>query len=252
MGENILLAMAFGINDSLSPYSLSVVLLFLNLIYFCGHARGPVILGGLLFIFSLSSTTFLSLLSGYDLWLESDEVNTVVRILSLGVGAVFVWRGLVIFMDWWRCKKNNHAADATGINRLPAFLEVCPAPAADNALPSPRRRSIRGTLILILIAVLLGTTGTVLCSLWAKSRYFYLTYYSLLTAGRSRASVLFLGIYCLAFAFSAVVAWVLVLSISYSEKAKRVLAKSVSLVLVASSAVSFSLGMGLIYLFFYR
>ncbi len=248
MSGYVLLAIALGINDSLNPYGLSIVLLFLVFLSFYGRAPGHVIISGLFLALSLSLVTFISIVRGYDIWLESAAVNTVVRILSWGMAAVFVWLGFMSFSDWWRGKKDGRAGSAE-INHLPVFLGACPA---HHAVSCSGRGVLRDFVGLMIISVLLGTLGTVLGSLWPKSQHLYLSYYSLVTAGRPQATVLFLGFYSLASAFCVVVMWLVVLSISYSERMKGILIKAVSFVRITSSAVLLSMGLGLLYLFFYR
>ncbi|OGX39454.1 MAG: hypothetical protein A3G91_03965 [Omnitrophica WOR_2 bacterium RIFCSPLOWO2_12_FULL_50_9] len=248
MSEYVLLAIALGINDSLNPYGLSIVLLFLIFLSFYGCAPGHVIISGLFLTLSLSLMIFLSIVRGYDIWLESAVMNTAVRILSLGMAAVLGGFGFISFSEWWRGKKDSRAGGA-GVNRLPVFLGAYPA---HNAVPCSRRGVLREFVSLIIVSVLLGTLGTVLGSLWPKSQHLYLSYYSLMTAGRPQAVILFLGFYSLASAFCVVVVWLVVLSISYSERIKGILIKAVSFVRITSSAVLLSMGLGLLYLFFYR
>lgn len=248
MSGYVLSAIALGINDSLNPYGFSIVLIFLIFLSFYGCTPGQVTVSGLSLTLSLSLATFLSIVRGYDIWLESAVVNTAVRLLSLGVAAVLGGFGLMSFSEWWRGKKDSRASSA-GVNRLPVFLGAYPA---HNAVPCSKRGVLKESVSLIIISVLLGTLGTILGSLWPKSQDFYLSYYFLMTAGRLQATILFLGFYSLASAFCVVVVWLVVLSISYSEKMKGIFIKAVSFVRMASSAVLLSMGLGLLYLFFHR
>lgn len=227
--EYILAAIRLGIEDSLNPYILAGILVFLGLLAFIGNTPEKIklaakyvvisVVAGMAFLFSQMNSQ----------WLNAPPHNAVVRFLSLGVSVFLLTGGYLLFKQWWRCR-------SASAQWRPAFL-------AETAQSSQKNIGI------VFFSVIVGLAEVVLVSLWPQIQNSYTIYYMLLTSGNVLLATLFFVLYSLAFVFFLIIICVIIFYIKRSEGLRRRLVNAISLVYISFSALFVAAGFGLIYLF---
>lgn len=227
-----------GIRDSINPYNLSAVLIFLFLLHLIKKDKLPLNTFCVFFI-SAYIVSILGLIFGLlDPLLNNYLFTHIIQFANLVIGIFFVWVGLVNLHGWWRLKQNN-AFNQLVVKVLLFFSDET---VQGKKISWIRRNTLRiGSLAWGVWAALLG-------SAWGPDKELYWMFRSLVEGNNTSKG--FLGI----FLYGICQAWIffficIVLSvIRRSQKSKALLEKNISLVKIFCAAVFLSVGLGISYL----
>lgn len=232
-------AVTFGIGDSWNPYMLAVVLCFLTFLASVGDTVMKIKLAGRSFIAVMFLGTC-ALSREMDVWwLNARIIDAISRFSSLGVAAVLLTIGYLLFQHRRQDKKK------TGRRWLPLFLEE-DRNIEETVAAGKRRQKNVGILF---FSVILGLGALALLSLWPQDRNIYPILYTLLFGGNALLAVLFFAMYSLAFVFPLIVVYRIILQVRCSARLRRRLINAISWLDVSFSAFFIAAGLGLIYLF---
>ncbi len=232
--ECIRRAFSAGIQDSLNPYTASVLLFFLIVISSGSRTRKRFVTAGISFIASNAVTMFLIVAGALDQWLGLPGTEAFARICLFGIAGVLIGYGFLIFRGWILEKKSSCAP----MPILPFFLRI-------RGVDGQGRESrLRGTII---ASILLGVCGAFIRSVWPQDYHLYVMYYFWVSGGQPALSALFFALYSAAFVLSSAV--VVCVTVAACLKGTNSIFRSmIPYIRIGTSAVFFSVGIGLIYL----
>lgn len=227
--EYILAAISLGIEDSLNPYMLAVILVFVAYLAFIGNTPQRIKLASTYVVTTMLAGIFFLLQGMNSGWADTPLYNSIVRFSSLLVAVFLLAAGYLLFTQWRHSKGYSPQWQ-------PVFLT--------EGTEYPQKN-----IGIVFFSVIVGLAAVALVSLWPQNQNTYINYYMLFTSGNVLLATLFFVLYSLAFVFFLAVFCIIVFHIKRSEKWRRQLVKAISLVYISSSALFIAAGFGLIYLF---
>ncbi len=233
--ECIQRAISAGIRDSLNPYVASVLLFFFIVLSFGSRTRRRLANAGISFIASSAVTMFLIVAGTMDLWLGLPGTESLARIFLFGIAGVLIGYGFLIFRGWVLEKRNLREP----MPILPVF------PRMRGVDGQEQETRLRGT---ILLSVLVGVWGAFIGSAWPQDYHLYVMYYFWVSGGQLGLSALFFAVYSAAFVLPSVVVFGAVAGAGCLKRTNVIFKNMIPYLRIGTSAVFFSLGMGLVYL----
>lgn len=234
--ECIRRAFSAGIQDSLNPYTASVLLFFLIVLSSGSQTRKRLVTAGISFIASSAVTMFLIVTGALDWWLDLPGTEVFARICLFGIAGVLIGYGFLIFRGWILEKKNSRAP----MQILPVF------PGMRGVEGERQGIRLRGTIVAF---VLMGIWGAFIGSIWPQDYHLYVMYYFWVSGGQPALSARFFALYSAAFVVpAAVVVCVAVADAACLKGTNPIFRCMIPYIRIGTSAVFFSVGIGLIYL----
>lgn len=234
MGQQLLSAFFLGLKESLNPYALVTILIFCLFLSFVGMGRRQMAVSGISFVLSVLVTTFLLLLGVLDRWIYQPMVVRTIRQIYLAIGVLWIGLGSVIFLSWWRYKKDND------LNRfLRSFPRFLSETGHHRLIPETGR---------IFFSIVLGGMFALLSSIWPQDRDLYLVSYAFMTAGHPGLALAAFFVYSLAFVIPLLIIWRLWMRME-SSQGYPWFVQSAGYIKLVFSAVFIAVGIAEVYLF---
>lgn len=234
--ECIRRAFSAGIQDSLNPYTASILLFFFIVLSLGIRTRKRLVTAGISFIASSAGTMFLIVAGALDRWLSLPGTEELARIFLFGIAGVLIGYGFLIFRGWILEKRN--------FGELIPMLPVFPRMQGLNGQGQETR--LRGTIV---SSILLGGFGAFIGSVWSQDYHLYVMYYFWVSGGQPALAARFFVLYSAAFVLpSAVVVCGAIVSANCLKGTNSVFKNMIPYIRIGTSAVFFSVGIGLIYL----
>lgn len=231
-------AIIAGLIDSVNPCALAVWLLFVEyLLRFAKNSRSAYLIG-FGFIFTLILTSLFINLGIFDEVLFLRWIQDILKVVYGLISILFIVVGVVNFRDWLGYKKTLN---------LNQFLIKQP-----RILFQEENSNISFILKYFLLSLFLGFGGGILESVWPPHANVTFLYLNFSVKGQEPLAILILGIYSLFLALPIVLTCMFygwfISRLNWREK----FLKKIALFKIFSSAVPSGLGLGLLYLFYFK
>ena len=227
-----------GIKNSITPYALLTVLIFVYLLFLIKKDKLPINIFCIFFIAGYMLGSCGLIFGIFDVLLKDNLFNRIIQIADLLVGGFFVWVGLVNLNGWWRLKKNN-AFNQLVVKTLLFFSEET---VKGKQLNWFRRNTLRlGSFSWGMLAALLG-------SAWPPDKDLYLMVGFLVNGNNTSKGFSGILIYSFVQAWMLFLVWFLLSYIRKSDSSKLWIEKRISLIKISGAAVFLAVGLGIFYL----
>ena len=227
-----------GMKDSLDPYVVSAVLLFIVLLYFVKRDRLPVnVFCGFFIVGYVLSVPGL-MFGVFEPFLNNFLFTKIVQISNIVVGALFVVIGFLNLYDWWQLRKND-AFNQLVVKALLFFSE--------EALQWKKLGFIRRVIFMI-GAFSWGVLGSLLGAAWGPDKDLFIMFQMMVLGNNTWVGVKGIFLYALVVGWLLYLIWFLNIFIRWSKGARLFIEKNISLIKIFGSAVFLATGLGIIYL----
>lgn len=227
-----------GIKDSINPYVLSSMLIFVLLLYGVKKDKLPRNTFSAFFIGGYVLSTFGLILGTFDAFLNNLLFTQVVRVSNLILGLIFVCVGLINLRNWWRLKQH----DAFNQLVVKAILFFSDETIKGKKIGWFRIQWIRlGSFFWGILAALLG-------SAWGPDRDLYVMFAYLVKGNNLIEGFWGIGIYSFVQAWMLFFIWFLTVFIRLSVSSQTWIEKNISFIKIIGAAIFISIGLGISYL----
>lgn len=216
----------YGFADALNPCNLSTLVIFTAILGWLRRGKVSPVLNGWAFVVLSFIASLIYATGGLMNILYSFPFFMAMRVLYVVLGVIFVWAGVLHFMDWVKLYKGSIAEFA-----LPLLEDRQGKPCS----------GILAKLVVITAAFVLNAFSTV----WPANKY--ITFYSnyLHMPGEFKATIIMLIVYCMMLAVPMALAPVWMSWTSQNGWVYRNMSKAK----ISISAFLIGLGVSLIYVF---
>ncbi len=227
-----------GLKDSVNPYALSAVVIFIFLLYLVKKDRLPINTFSRFFIIGYVVSVLGLIFGLFEDLLNNFLFTRIIQIANLVVGVFFVVIGLRHLKGWWQLKKNN------AFNQLvvKALLFFSDETVEGKQLRWVRRNTLRmGSLCWGMLAAFLGAG-------WGPDKDLYVMF-GFLNKGNNLGKGLWgIVLYSIIQAWIFFMIWIVFAMIKRSESSQLWVEKNISLIKIAAAALFLSVGIGITYL----
>ncbi len=240
-------AYIYGLKQCINPCSLAIILFFVFHVSLIGTSYKRIIYQGIGFLLVIGVMSTYIAAGAFDFIILRKSLQIYFQYSYFIVGILFVLYSLLNFADWFQIRVKKKTSDGLLIKLPDYFTSFANAERIHTSF-FLRMREASVIVLGHLIAF-----GLIICQvIWPADVDLYRIYISLLSGGYQQHIFLFFGFYSFGYLFLFIIVWLTILLIANKNKGKSLSLKMIAFYKILISSLYLSVGIGLIYHFFYR
>lgn len=237
-----------GLNDSINPCSLTIIVLLFFLFFYLCSQRKEIFVFGVVYVSTILITSlyweWLSLVTASGL----DASCLIVRWICLSVAGLVIIFGLLNFYDWGILRITGDKRKMT--LKFPMAMSQGSSQTIIAKTEKDDQKEKTFWFWLSLAAIMSGIISAIFISAYPVTPYLLATIYALDLEGQKTAAMMYLFFYHIILLLPIIAAFGIIILTSPWNKMLTSLERFAPTVKIIMAAVSFALGSGLIYFFY--